>query len=322
VRRPAAVAAIALAAVLLAGCSASDGADATPSASASASAADTSTASAADIDALAAVSVEGDGSAAPTLTFEQPFTITAPVARVALEGDGEPITMSDVVEIRYVVVSGDDGSVLGSTWDDGATPEALPLADPQLTSALKEVIIGQKVGARVLFAVPGTEATDSTEASPAQLLAIEIPAKVARRAQGDAVAPVAGLPTVTLAEDGEPSVEIPAGTEATPSLVAQTLIQGTGPVVESGQVVTFQYSGWLTDGTQFDSSWAKGTPFQTQLGVGSVIDGWDQGLVGQAVGSQVLLVIPAELGYGEDGSGETIPPNATLVFVVDILYAS
>ena len=319
-RRPAAALSLALTALVLAGCSDADGADPTPSASASESA-EASADTAADAAALSSVTAEGALGAAPTLTFDQPFTITAPVARVDLEGDGEPITMTDVVLINYVVVSGDDGSVLGSTWDSGA-PEALPLNDAQLVSGLKDVIIGRGVGTRVLFAVPGAEATDTSEAYPAQLLAVEITEKLPTRAQGEAVAPVAGLPTVTLAENGEPSVEIPAGTDATSTLVAQTLVQGTGPAVESGQTVTFQYSGWLTDGTRFDSSWAKGAPFQTQIGVGSVIDGWDQGLVGQTVGSQVLLVIPAELGYGAAGSGETIPANATLVFVVDILYAS
>lgn len=320
-RRPAAAAlSLALAAALLAGCSDSDGTDANPSPSASESA-DTGAENPADADALAAVTSEGDLGAAPTLTFDQPFSITAPVARVDVEGDGEEITASDLVVIDYVVVSGDDGSVLGSTWESGS-PEALALGDAQLVSVLKDAIVGQKIGSRVLFAVPGAEATESSEAYPAQLLAVEISEKVPTRAQGEAVAPAEGLPTVTLAESGEPSVEIPAGTDATSELTVQTLIQGTGPAVESGQMVTFQYSGWLTDGTQFDSSWVNGAPFQTQLGVGAVIDGWDQGLVGQTVGSQVLLVIPAELAYGEAGSGETIPPNSTLVFVVDILYAN
>ncbi len=104
-------------------------------------------------------------------------------------------------------------------------------------------------------------------------------------------------------------------------LVVQPLITGTGPAVESGQNVTFQYSGWLWDGTPFDSSWENGSPFTTTIGAGQVIQGWDQGLVGQPVGSQVLLVIPPALGYGDTEQG-AIPAGSTLVFVVDILDAS
>ena len=82
-----------------------------------------------------------------------------------------------------------------------------------------------------------------------------------------------------------------------------------------------QYSGWLFDGTPFDSSWVNGAPFTTQIGTGSVIQGWDQGIIGQTVGSQVLLVIPPDLAYGDTERG-TIPASSTLIFVVDILDAS
>ncbi len=102
--------------------------------------------------------------------------------------------------------------------------------------------------------------------------------------------------------------------------MAQTLIKGDGPAVAANDVITVQYSGWLWDGTAFDSSWTNGTPFQTQIGTKSVIEGWDKGLIGQTVGSQVLLVIPPSLGYGDQESG-TIPANSTLIFVVDILAA-
>jgi peptidylprolyl isomerase len=105
--------------------------------------------------------------------------------------------------------------------------------------------------------------------------------------------------------------------------VVQPLIEGTGAAVEEGQSVVVKYTGWLTDGTQFDSSWDREAPDDVltfQAGVGGVIQGWDDGIVGQKVGSRVLLVVPSDLGYGEDGSG-SIPANATLIFVVDILAA-
>ncbi len=106
------------------------------------------------------------------------------------------------------------------------------------------------------------------------------------------------------------------------SLVVQPLIQGTGAKVASGQTVVVNYSVWLWDGTKFDSSWDRGATFPVQnIGQAQVIDGWNQGLVGQTVGSQVLLVVPPSLGYGATAQG-SIPANSTLVFVVDILAAA
>ncbi len=316
-RRPAAaLISVALAATLLAGCSSGSGSDASASSSASAS----STMNAADLAALESVTVEGDLGATPTVTFTQPFTISEPAALVETEGDGEEITADDLVNVHYVAVDGDDGSVLGSTWDDGA-PSVIAMSDTQIVTALVTALVGHKIGTRVLFAVPGTEATDTAEATAATVMVIEAFEKVSNRATGEAVTPPAGLPVVTLAEDGEPSISVPDGTAEPTELVAQTLITGEGAAVESGQTLTVQYSGWLFDGTPFDSSWTNGAPFETQIGTGSVITGWDQGLVGQTVGSQVLLVVPSDLGYGENGSGDAIPPNSTLIFVVDILAA-
>jgi peptidylprolyl isomerase len=106
--------------------------------------------------------------------------------------------------------------------------------------------------------------------------------------------------------------------------VVQPLITGSGPAVQAGQTVTVHYTGviWGT-GRVFDSSWKTGEPVPFVIGGGQVIKGWDQGLVGQTVGSQVLLVIPPDLGYGSAGnSGGGIKGTDTLVFVVDILDAS
>ncbi|MCL2464331.1 MAG: FKBP-type peptidyl-prolyl cis-trans isomerase, partial [Micrococcales bacterium] len=104
--------------------------------------------------------------------------------------------------------------------------------------------------------------------------------------------------------------------------VVQPRIQGTGPAVKSGQTIVVNYTGWLWDGTQFDSSWDRQATMAVQdIGQAQLIDGWNQGLVGQDVGSQVLLVIPPSLGYGSTAQG-SIPANSTLVFVVDILAAA
>jgi len=102
-------------------------------------------------------------------------------------------------------------------------------------------------------------------------------------------------------------------------LVIEEIEVGEGAEAAGGQTVTVHYTGWLTDGTKFDSSVDRGDPFQFPLGVGMVIKGWDQGVAGMKVGGKRKLTIPPDLGYGASGAGGVIPPNATLVFEVELL---
>ena len=94
---------------------------------------------------------------------------------------------------------------------------------------------------------------------------------------------------------------------------------GTGDEAKSGQTVVVHYTGWLTDGTKFDSSKDRNQPFSFPLGQGRVIKGWDEGVVGMKVGGTRLLNIPSDLGYGASGAGGVIPPNARLKFEVELL---
>ena len=97
---------------------------------------------------------------------------------------------------------------------------------------------------------------------------------------------------------------------------------GAGATAQSGQDVVVHYTGWLTDGRKFDSSRDRGQPFTFGLGGGQVIAGWDEGVGGMQVGGMRMLTIPPRLGYGEFGAGGVIPPNATLVFEVELLDVS
>src|SRR4051812_25074114 len=102
-------------------------------------------------------------------------------------------------------------------------------------------------------------------------------------------------------------------------LQVEDVVVGSGDEAVKGKVVSVPYAGWLTDGKKFDSSKDRVQPFQFPLGRGQVIQGWDQGVQGMKVGGKRKLTIPPELGYGAQGAGGVIPPNATLVFEVELL---
>ena len=111
----------------------------------------------------------------------------------------------------------------------------------------------------------------------------------------------------------EPMVNTPSG------LQYADLVVGKGREAHAGEKATVHYTGMLVDGTKFDSSKDRNRPFSFKLGAGRVIKGWDEGVEGMKIGGTRKLVIPPELGYGARGAGSSIPPNATLIFIVELL---
>ena len=117
----------------------------------------------------------------------------------------------------------------------------------------------------------------------------------------------------------KPEIEVPDEPAPT-ELVSEDIVTGDGPVAEAGDQLTVEYVGVdYETGKQFDASWDTGQPFEFQLGAGNVIPGWDQGIEGMKVGGRRQLTIPPDLAYGPNGSPPDIGPNATLVFVIDLL---
>ncbi|MFA7663052.1 MAG: FKBP-type peptidyl-prolyl cis-trans isomerase [Patescibacteria group bacterium] len=102
-------------------------------------------------------------------------------------------------------------------------------------------------------------------------------------------------------------------------LQKEILRDSDGQEAKSGDTVSVHYTGWLENGTKFDSSVDRGEPFSFNLGAGQVIAGWDEGVLGMKIGQKVKLTIPSEMGYGAYGAGRIIPPNATLIFEVELL---
>jgi peptidylprolyl isomerase len=269
--------------------------------------------------------VEGEDGEQPTLEFDEPFEVEETTRRIVHEGDGPEVAVDRLVTFDFMFVNGRDGTVIGSSFD--GEPTELVFQEG-LMPGVFEGLEGVPGGSQVLVAIaPGDgagadETTGLLETDTVLFYADVIDVRdTPLRAEGEAVPPVEGLPTVKLAENGEPTITTPGG-EPPAELVVQPLIVGDGPVVESGQSITVHYTGALwANGTVFDSSWSKGAPATFQIGTGSVIAGWDEGLVGQTVGSQILLVVPPEKGYPEGSPDGSIQAGDTIVFVIDILDA-
>ena len=130
-------------------------------------------------------------------------------------------------------------------------------------------------------------------------------------------APPPDIATTTFAPSLQ--VDLSAMTRDPSGLYRQDLVAGTGVTAQPGQRVTVHYTGWLANGTKFDSSVDRGTPFSFRLTTGAVITGWDLGIVGMKVGGKRRLIIPPSLGYGSGGFPPSIPGNAILVFDVELL---
>jgi peptidylprolyl isomerase len=281
---------------------------------------------------LAKVTVSGARDKKPSLKFPRPFAVTASKHRLVNAGGGNKLSNGAKITFDYVVIDGRTGKELGSSF--GITPVATVLDSTRTAPALVKSLIGASVGSRVLIAVAPKEGlaanaksngAKNVKKTDTLLFVVDIRSlrSPLARAAGDFVAPEPGLPVVSLdAATGKPKIAIPA-TPAPSKLVVAPLIKGSGATVTKGQSITVHYTGVIWgSGKQFDSSWDRGAPADFTIGAGKVIPGWDTGLVGQTVGSQVLLVIPAEQGYGSTGNTQAgISGTDTLVFVVDILDA-
>ncbi|GAA2223524.1 FKBP-type peptidyl-prolyl cis-trans isomerase [Herbiconiux moechotypicola] len=320
---PALATAAVAASLLLAGCTASTpSATSTPTAGADATVDNTC---ATDGDVSSSITVTGDFGAAPTTTFEGPLSVDTTERTIVTEGDGDALETGSLATIDFTIYNGTSGDQVFSTLDEGGTQLQLTVDSSQYIPGIVKAVNCATVGSRVVAVIPPADAFGDTGndslgigAGDDMVMVADIEAIVPTRADGVDQPAQDGFPTVTLDDTGAPTVAIPS-TDAPTDLQIEVLKKGDGATVGDGDSVTVQYQGVIWgSGTVFDQSWGNGGPrtFQTT----GVVTGFAAAMIGQTVGSQVLVVIPPDQGYGSDGnSAAGISGTDTLVFVIDIL---
>ncbi len=315
--------------VLLASCSSGSPSSAGPSAStpASAPAVPTPVASASPMP-----TVTGDFGTKAAITIpagQQPSGQF--VVHTVSEGDGATVAKNDWVTVNYTAKDWTTGKDVSNSYDSGQKPQLYQAAGGQLVPAFDQAVLGKKVGSRQLVVAPpaaafGTQGNASigVGAGDTVVFVLDIMEGLPQDSTiaGAITQPPPASPQVKDNGKAAPTITVPAGSPAPPTdLQKFVLVKGDGKQVQSGQTLVVQYTGVLwSNGQQFDSSWSHGGAQALQVGTGQLIKGWDQGLVGQTVGSRVELVVPPSLGYG-DKAQASVPANSTLVFVIDILEA-
>ena len=218
-------------------------------------------------------------------------------------GEGPQVEAGDLIEVQYVGALLDSGLEFDASWDRGQSFFVL-IGVGAVIQGWDQGILGMQSGSRRLLVIPPELAYGEQGA-------------------GDAIGPDSSLAFVVdvlqIVEVSPPEIPVVEPLENDSLLMVDETVGTSDKAVEPGDTITVHYLGTLEDGTIFDASWRRGQPFTTQIGVGRVIPGWDQGMIGMKEGGRRLLHIPSDLAYGKNGSGSTIGPDTPLVFVVDLL---
>ena len=286
---------------------------------------------AADPETLEGVTVSGDFGEEPTVETTDAFGVEEATSAEILVGDGDALADDAVVQAKIAIFDNEGELVQGNY--EGDTTERIDLS--QGNAPWLGELVGAHIGSRVAVALPVAEVVGpqgapqaGLEAEESMLFLVDVLEEAEpplEGPEGEAVDPPANAPTVVGDKGTVTAIDFSNAPKTPPAkLQVIPLIEGEGPEVAANQQVTVDYFGavWGNGKKPFDSSFERGEPATFQLSEGGLIAGWVEGLQGVKVGSRVMLVIPPKLGYGKAGSGEDIPGDATLVFVIDVLAAS
>ena len=281
---------------------------------------------------LSSVTIEGKQGKEPEVTFDGRLDGSKTETEVVIEGDGETVADGDTATASFWIGNGFTEKEATSTYDQG--PQKVELSSDVL-APLREAIIGHKVGDRVAVLTSAEDAYGET-GNPtigignkdAVLFVVDILGRAETvppldGPQGEDKKPAGWAPSLIEKDGVVTGLDFTDAHQPTGKLIATTLVKGDGAKVEKGQTITVDYLGQVYEADKpFDESYSK-DPAEFPIGVGQVIKGWDERLVGRTVGSRVILEIPPADGYGKTGNeGAGIKGTDTLFFVVDILAAS
>ena len=283
---------------------------------------------------LSSVTIEGKQGEEPKVTFDGRLDGSQEETEVLVEGDGETVADGDTVSTNWWIGNGFTEEEAQSTYTKGGAAQSVELS-PDVLPFLRETIIGHRVGDRVVLLTSAEEAfgeggrPDIGIGNKDSVLAV---VDILGRSdtvppldgpQGEEKKPAGWAPTLIEKDGVITGFDFSTAHEPSGKLIATTLVKGDGAKVKSGQTLTVDYLGQVYGADKpFDESYSK-EPAEFPIGVGQVIAGWDERLVGRTVGSRVILEIPPAKGYGEQGNEQAgIKGTDTLFFVVDILAAS
>ncbi len=277
---------------------------------------------------LSGVKITGDEGKAPEVEFDGKLDPSKLETEVLIEGDGDEVASGDNVLTHVWIGNGFTQEQSFTTYDAGK-PEVLAVSD-ELSPAIKAGLEGQKVGSRVAVIAPAKDAFGE-DGRPelglgnqdSVLFVMDLVDMIATEPQGEDKPLAKWAPAIT--EDGTKvtGLDFSKAPEPGKNLLVTKSVKGDGPVVKKGQTLYVNYFGQTyTSDAPFDESYSSGAPASFPIGIGQVIKGWDEALVGQTVGSRMILAIPPKLGYGTEGNEDAgIKGTDTLYFVVDILAA-
>lgn len=274
-------------------------------------------------NSLADIGVTGKDK--PTIKGVEEFSVDKTAVRVVSRGKGSTLANGDSIDVNYIVVNGRTGKEFDNSYATGST--SLFTLNDKTLKGIYAALIGQKVGSRVLVAIAPQDGFNQAVAqydllAEDTIVGVFDIVAIHNEAYGTAVKLPASVPRLTL-KDGKPTgFTTTAGTPAKAGAAAHVAIKGPGAAIKKGETITVHYVGQLyPDGKVFDSSWGK-EPLFKPIGAGQLIECWDTLLIGQTIGSRVVLTCPADVAYGKEGSPPSIPGGATLIFAVDILGAA
>ena len=279
-------------------------------------------------DASSIIDVSGTFGATPNVDFPTPIVTHATESTEVIAGDGERLVAGQPARVELSILNGTTGAEIQATAFDGRG--ILTMVGESTLPAVGMALECATVGSRLVVAASAQDAHNQTaiaeldvEKNDSFIFVVDVLDAYLPKANGAPQASQPGNPVVVTAPNGAPGITIPtsgsSSVEPPQDLVVSVLQRGDGEKLEEGTHAVVHYTGVLWDNNKvFDSTWTDNAATVFELSENSVVKGFLDGLVGQNIGSQVLLVVPPALGYGDAGNG-SVPAGATLVFVVDIL---